>query len=326
MVARILSLSKWGGPLSAYFDLIGEDSGAERNAAMGRGLALEESVLAMWAQKTGGTWARSDGWRQVVDGKVLAPSLPHAHASLDALGQPGHNYHPDIDDAPRYRILDAKTASIHEMGEDWGPDGSDRLPADYQIQGLWYLGVCRAAGMNVADEALFPTLVGPEAELQWAARLVTKTERPLALSDIEGTGLELRTYHVAWDAELFEEVNRKVLAFLREHVERRRPPEPGPGDLLQRDLRAVAKSLRAELGRVLEFDALPPHEQALLLELLDANRQRKAWATAEEQAAARVRLLMATAEEVRGLPGGARVTWADRQSGMRVFQVKEPRR
>lgn len=325
LAARIVGCSKYGGPLAAYFEMTA-DVQAERKPEMTRGVVLEESVLAMWAERSGGTWARSDGWAQVVDGRVSPPSMPHAHASLDALGRPGEAYHPDIDEPPPYRILDAKTANAESMGEDWGPDGSDQVPAEYQVQLLWYHGVCRAAGMNVADEALLPTLCGPEAELQWAARLVQKTGRPLTLADLDGTGLELRVYRVEWDPEAFRLVDERVRRFLREHVEPRVPPEPGPGDLLERDLRAVAKGLKAEPGRVLDFDRLQPAEQALVLDLLDANRQRKAWAEKEEQAAARVRLLMATAEELNGLPGGARVSWKEGQTGMRRFEVREPRR
>jgi hypothetical protein len=118
-----------------------------------------------------------------------------------------------------------------------------------------------------------------------------------------------------------------VVRFLREHVEPRVPPVPAAGDLLtERDMRAVSAT-RAEAGRVLDFERMDPAEQALVLELLEANRQRKAWEKAEEQAEARVKLAMATAEEVRGLPGGARVAWKGMTdaSGKRRFQVHEPR-
>lgn len=309
MVARILGLSRWGGPISAYMELTGEPDSTPRNTAMSRGVALEESVLAMWCERWEGCIERT--------AKICTDAMPHAHASLDGFWLP-----PWLARV----VVDAKTASLQEMGDDWGPDGSDRLPADYHLQGLWYLGVCKAAGMNVADEALFPALVGPEAELQWAARLVTKTGRSLALSDLDGTGLELRTYRVAWDAALFEEVNCKVLAFLREHVEPRRPPQPTEADLLERDVRAVARGLKAEEGRALDFERLGPPEQAVVLEALEAARERRRWEALEEQASARVRLLMGGAEELHGLPGGARVTWKARTDGVRVFKFNEPRR
>lgn len=249
--------------------------------------------------------------------QVRPSSMEYAHATLDEVW-----WTPDGTTAV---IPDAKTANVYEMGDDWGPDGSDQVPSEYHLQLLWYHGVARAAGMRVADEALLPTLCGPEAELQWAARLVQATGRPLRLAELEGTGLELRVYRVEWDPEAFRLMDERVRRFLREHVEPRVPPEPGPGDLLERDLRAVAKGLRADPGRVLDLERLPPAEQALVLELLDANRQRKAWAEKEEQAAARVRLLMATAEEVRGLPGGARVSWKELSSGQRRFELREPK-
>jgi hypothetical protein len=312
MVSQIVGLNRWGGPLAAYHALTGTPDATPRNAAMGRGLALEESVLAMLGEQN--EHALVSPW---VAGQVRATSLPHAHASLDAV------MWRDV----LMTVVDAKTASIHEMGEDWGLDGSDKIPAEYHLQLLWYIGVCKAAGMSVADEALLPTLCGPEVELQWAARLVTKVGRPLALEDLDGTGLELRVYRVAWDAALFEDVNARVVRFLREHVEPRVPPAPAAGDLLtERDMRAVSAT-RAEAGRVLDFERMDPAEQALVLELLEANRQRKAWEKAEEQAEARVKLAMGTAEEMRGLPGGARVAWkgSSDATGKRRFQVHEPR-
>lgn len=312
LAAQICGVSRWGGPLSAFFAMT-QGVQAECKPEMSRGVVLEESVLAMWAER--------DGWGLLSGGRRVTPtSMPHAHATLDAIA---------LDDGGDGRLVtipDAKTANTEGMGDGWGPDGSDEIPQEYIVQLQWYMGVCRAAGMNVAEESLLPTLCGPEVELQWAARLVLKTGKPLALADLEGTGLELQVYHVEWDEALFQALNERVLRFLREHVEPGIPPPPGPGDLLERDLRAVAKGLKAEPGRVLDFERLPPAEQALYLELLDANRQRKAWAEREEQAAARVRLAMATAEEVRGMPGGARVTWREMTGpDVRRFEVREPR-
>lgn len=312
LAARICGVSRYGGPLSAYFELTA-DVQAERRPEMTRGAVLEESVLSMWAERDG--WAL---WTGCI--RVTPESMPHAHATLDATA-----IRDDGSDDWRFTIPDAKTLAREALTDEWGLDGSDQIVQEYQVQLQWYHGVCRAVGMNVADEAPLPTLVGPERELQWAARLVQKTGKPLALADLEGTGLELRVYRVEWDPEAFRMMDERVRRFLREHVEPQVPPEPGPWDLLERDLRAVAKGLRAEPGRALDFDRLPPADQALVLELLDANRQRKAWAEKEEQAAARVRLLMATAEEVRGLPGGARVTWKDVSGGGRRFELREPR-
>lgn len=315
LASRICGLSRWGGPLSAYFELTA-DVQAEQLPAMRRGVVLEESVLELWVEAT----ARDLSSLVRPKHRVTTASMQHAHATLDA-------YHVTLDTAHAdlFTLLDAKTVSRESMGPEWGEDGSDQIPEEYRVQLLWYLGVCKAAGMNVADEALLPTLCGPEVELQWATRLVEKTGKPLAPADLEGTGLELRVYRVEWDAEIFAALNARVVRFLREHVEPRIPPPPGAGDLLERDMRAVARGLRAEPGRVLDFERLNAGTQALLTELLEANRQRKAWTNAEEQAAARVRLAMATAEEVRGLPGGARVVWKDVSGAGRRFEVREPK-
>lgn len=309
LVSQILSMSRWGGPLSAFYELT-QGVQAEQRPEMGRGKVLEESVLRMWCDR--------DGYAYKTGGRIEAEAMPHAHATLDALAW---KTGPDV--GGPHVVPDVKTVNRESMGEDWGEDGSDKIPTEYQCQLLWYVGVCRAAGMNVADEALLPALCGPEVELQWAARMVLKTGQPLALADLEGTGLEFRVYRVAWNETLFQEMDARVRRFLADHVEPGVPPAPGEGDLRERDMRAVSRGVRAESGRVLRFDDLDHRGREAVQSLAWANQQRKAWASEEEQRATRVKLLMGTAEEIVGVPGDVRVSWKDRADGTRVFQVRE---
>ena len=306
MVARICGVSKWGGPLSAYFEMTA-DTEAPRSSAMGRGKALEASVLALWAEREG---------RDVLaePRQVRPEAMPYAHATLDALSPAGDG---------RWLILEAKTLALEHAGPDWGEDGSDMVAAEYHLQALWYLGVCRAASLDVVPEVAMPVLVGPEAELAWAARLVERSGRPLTHADLDGTGLSLRVYRVPWDEALFRAVDARVRAFLAEHVEKGVPPAQSEGDvLMDRDTHAVERGFRAEKGAALEYERLSPVEQALVGELLEAVRQRRAWEEQEEQVKARVQLLLGRAEELRGCPGGARVTWKATKSGTRRFEVK----
>lgn len=243
--------------------------------------------------------------------------MQHAHATLDAVLWR---------DAVAV-VVDAKTVNRESMGEDWGEDGSDKIPAEYLCQLLWYIGVCKAAGMLVADEALLPTLCGPEVEMQWAARMVLKTGQPLTLEDLDGTGLELRVYRVAWDEALFQEMDARARRFLAEHVEPGVPPAPGDGDLRERDMRAVSRGVRAEPGRMLQYERLPAGERGDVDRLVATTRNRKECERAEAQQATRVKLIMGTAEEIVGLPSGVRVTWKDvsAPSATRRFEVREPR-
>lgn len=317
MVSKICGISPYGGRLAAYFELT-EDVQAPRTAAMGRGNALESSVLALYAERERKTVFRPPRRH------FNAPSLPHAHASVDGVASDAD----EVEDTGGFpwTILDAKTSNAYEMRE-WGHDGSDRVPEAYTLQLQWYGGVARAAGLRVTDEMHIPVLSGPEAELQWAARLVERTGKPLTLADLEGTNLDFRVCVVHWDAALFAALNERVCRFLADHVVPRIPPMPGPGDVvLERDAHAVAKGLRAERGKALDFDALSPVEQSVLLEVVEASRQRKQWEGLEEQARARAQLLMGATEEVRGLPGGAVVRWRDMSaSGGRRFEIREPR-
>ena len=310
MVSRICSVSKWGGPLSAFFELTA-DTDAPRTSAMGRGKALEVSVLALWAEREGVFLLPGER-------KVRPEAMPYAHATLDALGLLA------LEDGP-LQVVEAKTLALEHAGEDWGEDGSDRVAAEYHLQALWYLGVCRAAGLDVVPEVAMPVLVGPEAELAWAARLVERSGRPLTFADVEGTGLSLRVYRVPWDEALFQAVDARVRGFLAEHVKKGVPPAPSEGDvLMDRDVHAVTRGFLAERGKALEYERLGAVEQALLGELLGAVRQRRLWEEQEEQVKARVQLMLGSAEEVRGCPGGARVTWKATKTG-RTFIVREPK-
>jgi hypothetical protein len=311
IASRICGLSKWGGPLSAYMELVAGTE-APRNSAMGRGTSLESSVLALWAEREGVFLLQGER-------KLLPAGMSYAHATLDALGLLS------LEDGALV-VAEAKTLAVEHAGDAWGEDGSDRVEPAYHLQGLWYLGVCRAAGLEVAPWVEMPVLVGPEAELAWAARLAERSDRTLTFEDLEGTGLSLRVYRLPWDEALFQEADARVRSFLAEHVEKGVPPAPSEGDvLMDRDRNAVARGFRAEKGRALDFEALPPVSQVAFQELLDATRQRRAWEEREEQAKTRVQLLLGSAEEVRGLPGGARVTWKSTKSGSRRFEIREPK-
>lgn len=304
LVSRILGMSKWGGPLSAYYELVA-DVDALRTAAMGRGTALEASVLALLAERTGLTMQPFEQGAPIL--------ADHRHARLDAVAVYGSGL---------MAIVEAKTANSYEASE-WGADGTDTVPEHYLLQALWYLGVAKKALWSVADEVLMPLLSGPEAELQWAAKMVQCTGRPLTLADLEATGLVFRVCRVEWDLDVFAAMDREVRRFLREHVEPRIPPAPGPGDvLLQRDLNAVARGVPAETGKVLDYAALNAEERDAFSDFLSCARERRAWEDAEEQAKVRVQLLMGGAEEVVGLPHGARVTWKRTANSARRFTTK----
>lgn len=314
LVPRILGLSKWGGPLSAYYELT-QGVTPESEPAMRRGNVLEASVLRMLERRLDIVCMR---W-----GCVRPDGMPYAHATLDALAAGGPLGH--LVDGDR-TIVDAKTLAAEQMGSEWGADGTDRLLREYQIQILWYHGVCRAAGLRVAEDALVPVLIAPESELALLARLVERTGKPLEPEDLDGTRAELRVYKVIWDEDLFSKIRTRVLWFLKHHVDARRPPQPGDGDLPDRDLEAVAHGIQGKPGEAMDFGKLHPAAQATVAELLEAVQERKRWTELEKQAGARVKLIMGEAEELRGLDGGARVLWKTIKGGSRRFEVKEPRK
>lgn len=313
LVSRILGLSKWGGPLSAYFELTNGIE-APSEPAMTRGKVLESSVLALLSERLGVAVVPPPATR------IFPVAMPHAHATVDSVVP--------MDDGSE-AIVEAKTLAAEQAGPEWGPDGSDRIQTEYHVQVLWYHGVLRAAGMKVAAAALVPVLTGPQAELAMAARLAERTGRHLSVADLEGTSLELRVYRIPWDDAgqlFFRSADARVRRFIREHVEPRIPPAPTDADLMERDMGAVARGMRSAPGRSEGFERLALPARSAILDLLEANRQRKNWERIEKQAATRVQLHMGEVEEVCGLPDGARVTWKTINTGSRRFEVREPKR
>lgn len=331
LVSRIVGMSKFGGVQSAYFELR-EGLEAREETSMGRGKLLESSVLHMACERLGARMlaiyekpphGRFEKDRHGAAGKLVASSMPYAHATVDAIFDHG----PQEDEAPRFRLTEAKTLAREQLGPEWGPDGSDRILPEYHLQVMWYLGVSRAAGLPVADVAAVPVLIGPESELQLAAKLVERTGKPLALADLDGTGMELRVYRVVWDEKIFRRCDERVKAFLAEHVAPGIPPMPSPGDvLMDRDRQAVKRGLKATKGKAVDINAMPPPSQAAVISYLEAVRQRKTWTDLETDRAATVQLLMGDTEEIHGLDGGARVTWKEIKGGSRRFELREPKR
>lgn len=185
------------------------------------------------------------------------------------------------------RVLEVKTAGASEA-QRWGEEGTDEVPEEYLLQTNWYTGHGLAVG--AVDE--------PVTDV---AALVAG---------------DLRVYSLPYDAELFGVVCERVERFWRDHVETKRPPEP---TAMPNDAEAISRAFRRHTrDEYARFDSLPAGAQVALEEFARAWHADK---EAGEKLAfweVRVKLALAGAPGVVGLPESTRLTrldWKAEKSG-----------
>lgn len=134
-VAKLLGLSKFGGPTSVYLDKLGEAEVTETER-MRWGRRLEAAILAGFAERMNVPVELADPYSLTV-----CPDEPLIAASLDGRVQPGG--------AP----VDAKNIMRLDPTK-WGEELTDQIPDDYALQ----LAVQMAC--TGADEAFIAALFG----------------------------------------------------------------------------------------------------------------------------------------------------------------------
>lgn len=187
----------------------------------------------------------------------------------------------------RTRVLEVKTANANEAHR-WGEEGTDEVPEEYLLQVAWYCGHGLAVG--AVDE--------PLADV---AALVAG---------------DLRVYTLPHDSELFGVVTERVERFWVDHVEARKPPEP---TVLPNDVEAIRNAYRRHTrDDYARFDSLPVEAQVALEEYARAWMDERAAGEKLALWEQRVRLALAGAPGVEGLPeftGMKRLDWRVEKSG-----------
>jgi putative phage-type endonuclease len=126
--AKILGVSKFGGPIDVYRKIV-EGHDYPENIAMTRGKLLEPVIRELYRMETG---AALEGPKRI--------RKDWARASLDDVA---------IREGQRI-VVEYKSANIRQAHE-WG-DADDDIPTDYRIQVAWYL---HWSGLARADLAVF---------------------------------------------------------------------------------------------------------------------------------------------------------------------------
>ena len=202
-IARIAGLSKFGGPLSVYREMV-EGHSIEETEPMQRGRVFEPGILRLFGEKTGADLT--------FPGLVTHPRLKFLGATPDAIARVDGELGP----------VEAKNVNWR-LAHDWGEDGTDQVPVYYlpQIQLEMAVVSARVAWVPVViggdDYRCFR--VGFDAELfEGLAALADKfmrdhiiPQRPPAVDASEDAA--------HWLASRFPRVQRPELAEATPEVE-----------------------------------------------------------------------------------------------------------
>lgn len=301
----VLRVSPYGGRLELYARCALGVRKPE-TPEMRRGTALERTGKCLYAAMT--------GWDVVVGESARLHGLPSwARASLDGIVR-----------GDGMGVLEVKTCTTESLARYWGPDGSDAVPAHYAVQAQWYAGWGARTGVADSGWCDVAVLAAPESTLQalagWAraAGGLVPPEEVLALP-----GVEFRRYRLHLDEEVFRWEVEASERFWTDHVVPRRPPADEP--MLPGDVSAVEALAKAtEAGEALRWESLGAAERELVARWAEAKRALKEAEAAEGVLTTRLRLLLAGASGVVGLPAdlGSRIDHKHQRDGKRPLVLR----
>lgn len=186
-VSAIVGQNPWDSPHGVYLKLRREVSSKPDNAILERGRRLEPVVASVFQ-------ANHPDYRVAInrDGSETPDTYVH----------PDHAYlmgHPDrllYNSDALVAGLEIKTTSLSNWNE-WGEEGTDKIPSHYLIQSQWYAGLANLPEWLVA----------------------------VAFVDDSDRIKTVKEYRVTADAELFEVLVDRAVEFWENHVLPGVPPE-----------------------------------------------------------------------------------------------------
>ena len=130
-VAAVLGLSPYMSRFTLWHQMAGTVAKEPTNDAMRRGHYLEPAIAEWFA-------AQHPEWQLIHTGTWTHPAISWATASPDRIA---------LVRREGARLVEVKSAS---NGDEWGPSGSDEIPAGYRAQIMWQLFVTGATYCHVA--------------------------------------------------------------------------------------------------------------------------------------------------------------------------------
>lgn len=191
-IAAICGLSPWRTAVDVYIDKTAEMPAEVDSMPVGAGSQLwwgsqlEATIGRAYALATGRRIRRCNV-------QLSHPEMPHLIGNVDFLCfcEDGRTPWTRSKGVRTTRAVEIK--NVRYPSEQWGPDGSDEIPAYYQAQVQWYMG-------------LMPTV------------------EVVDLCALFG-GSELRIYHIFRDDDVIGGLQTIGDRYWRDHVEQKNPPE-----------------------------------------------------------------------------------------------------
>lgn len=135
-VAAVMGTSPYESRFSLWLRMHGDLGPQEQTVTMARGHYLEAAVVAWWRdQHADGPWL--PGWDLTTDAQCWLHDTEPWIATPDRV----------IDCSQGELPLEVKTAAD---SDEWGPDGTDEIPAGYRDQVQWQMHVMGAPRCHVA--------------------------------------------------------------------------------------------------------------------------------------------------------------------------------
>jgi putative phage-type endonuclease len=203
----------------------------------------------------------------------------HFRASLDGVSCVGKRG-PGV----QLRVVEVKTAG-RGFGLEWGEPGTEEVPDGYALQVQWYLG--------------------------WGLRVGRVQDRQADMAALLAGDFAL--YHVHFDPEVFGVLQDRAARFWRDHVETGRPPEVAP---TTQDAGLVRRIRRDPGIPPLDYQLMDPRHQRTARRYAKMRRNASKWLSWAERAETELKLAVAAAGGIRGLPsstGLERIDWNTRK-------------
>lgn len=245
----------WAQPIDVWLDKTGQAQPRPTSPKMALGHLMEATVCDLFAAATGYRVRRAT--RASRDRRQ-----PYLGGHVDRFAY--HDSPPP--GLPSWAILEAKTS---DQPDDWGPQGSDRVPPHYRVQLLHYLGLHRAYGGG------FMAVLLPHADFRW--------------------------YWIAYDYDAIDTLRNLARSFWHDNVLANVPPVPDGSDSYSDFLRHRWQSDGSE--------AVATAEQVLWVQQIRSlDATAKALAAERERLAQSVMDSMGTTTRLL-LPDNTKVHW-----------------
>ena len=275
-VSAIVGQNPWQTPLGAYLQLRKEVDPTPDNVAMARGRRYEPIVADIFA------------------GGRPEYRVAHNRQGTDEPELYEHDKYPYLIGHPDRLLYDAKSdelvagleikTSNWANARKWGDEGTDAIPTNYLIQCQWYAGLAHLPEWEVA----------------------------VAFLDDQGTLKTYREYRVVADAELFDTLVDRAVAFWENNIVPGVPPEMNQVD------DTTARWINRRFPRNVEpLATATPQEEQLMARYLARKQELDAAQRQFEQCEAALKLAIGDRDGLESETYG-KVTWKRSKDSTRV--------